>query len=563
MIKGFLSGARLAVGGLILLCSHILLLPSEAQTRRQPPAAPQAQIITHPVPVPRHQSPLRDYSYQNSQQRVLQWLRDADYAAIEDYFAPCFASPPVLGWLELDCHDRLNVSAVYDLRIQAALQFWTIEHPESYLANVLMANHLLEAAWAHRGFGFSYTVSRERMASYESYLAGVSVYAEAARALAPEQPYALAILVYQYGSQTHLNAQASTLYSSYISTNPYSYIVRNAHLTRNEPRWGGSDAILQELVDSATPFVAGNEPLRLLSRWPAVSIANDYHAGYGSRAKDDERAIDKYRAAVAQFPEAWGTRLSLIQVLTHNDEHYLEALRLMHPFVSDHLLTHRDHHTLHWAMHRASAHLPRVHLDQRALALHPDSPILHAKLGDAYRAMQWHDLAVGAYEIARQRQRFNIFVEREYRRSLIALGVDTQAWNQDVEYLREYLVYVFPVDLYLTNFVTEATRQVADLGSVTATPAEIRAALEEHISPVDMRRDMEAFWRNQSLDAEAMDVVTTFYAEMRTCACYYNEAHRQLLSERATSEYEELLQAAVVQAWEFYVRRVNAWLRDQ
>lgn len=557
MLQGLGVGSRILVGCLSLLCVQALPLPSDAQARGF--SDQRMRPIIHPEPVERHQSPLRDYSHQDSQQRVLQWLRDADYAAIEDYFAPCFDSPPVRERLELDCYERLSVSAVYDLDIQNALQFWTIDRPDSYLAAVLMANHLWEAAWAHRGFGFSNTVRIERMDSYNSYLEGASIYAESARELAPEQPYAVAILVNLYGSQTDLNDQARALYDSYLDDNPYSYIVRQAHLSRMQPRWGGSDVELQELVESAAPYLDGNSQLQLLSRWPAESIANDFRTGYGHRAQDSRRAREMYRIVLEEFPEASSARLNFISLRSQTDDFHLAALQDMQPFVRDHLLTHRHHKSLNLALGRMSAYLPRVHLNQRALSLHPDSPALHAKLGDTYHALEWHDLAVEAYETARERAPFDIFVERSYRRSQIALGVEMPEWSEDIEYLRDYLVYVFPAEQYLPSFVEGAAHQIADLGG-TATLDEIRTALEDQISHADIRRDMESFWRRQSLDLDALDVITTFYAEMRSCACHYTESHREHLRERAVSEHEALLQAALDQAWEHYVRRVNAWL---
>lgn len=557
MFQGLGGGSRILVGSVALLCFQALPLPGDAQTRGF--SEQRTELITHPEPVERHQSPLRDYSHQESQQRVLQWLRDADYAAMEDYFAPCFDNPPVLGRLELDCHQRLEVSAVYDLEIQSALQFWTIEHPDSYLAAVLMAHHLWEAAWAHRGFGFSNTISSERMDSYSSYLEGASIYAESARELAPEQPYAVAILVNLYGSQNHLNDQARALYDSYLDANPYSYIVRQEHLTRLQPRWGGSDAELQELVDSAAPYLDGNSQLQLLFRWPAVSIANDFRTGYGPRAQDSRRALEMYRIVLEDFPDASNARLNFISLRSQTDDFHLEALRDMPPFLRDHLLTHNTHNRLDLAMGSMSAHLPRVHLHERALALHPDSPALHAKLGNTYRLLEWNDLAVEAYETARQRAPFDILVEREYRRAQRALGVEVPEWSEDIDYLFDYLVHVFPAEQYLPSFVEGAAQQIADLGG-TATLDEIRAALEDQISHADIRRDMESFWRRQALDLDALDVITTFYAEMRSCACHYTEAHRERLRERAVSEHEPLLQAALDQAWEYYVRRVNAWL---
>lgn len=557
MLQGLRGGSRILVCGVALLCFHVLPSPSDAQARGFPDQ--RSRPITHPEPVERHQSPLRDYSHQDSQQRVLRWLRDADYAAVEDYFAPCFDSPPVLGRLELDCHERLRVSAVYDLEIQNALQFWTIEHPDSYLAAVLMANHLREAAWAHRGFGFSNTISIERMESYTSYLEGASIYAESARELAPEQPYAVAILVNHYGSQNHLNDQALALYDSYLDANPYSYIVRQAHLGRMEPRWGGSDVVLQELVDSAAPYLDGNSQLQLLSRWPAVSIANDFRTGYGHRAQERHRALEIYRLVLEEFPDASNARLMLMGLRSERDDLHLEVLRDMPRFVRDDLLTHRRHNSLDVTLGRMSEHLPQVHLHERALNLHPDSPALHAKQGNTYRLLEWDDLAAEAYEAAREHEPFNILVEREYRRAQMALGVEMLEWSEDIDYLRDYLVHVFPAEQYQPSFVDTAARQIADLGG-TASLDEIRTALEAQISHADIRRDMERFWRRQSLDLDTLDVITTYYAEMRSCACHYTEAHRARLSERAVSEHEALLQAALDQAWEYYVRRVNAWL---
>lgn len=485
-------------------------------------------------------------------------LLAGDHEAIEANLEHCLQQAPI-GLAEVHCQRKLNITmASINLDLSDALYAWLDDEPDSYIANIWLAAHLDAKAWDIRGNKFVSQTLIEHTDAYRTLQQDAIHYAEVARELRPDLPYAYAMLVQYYGSGNNPRGElGQARFEEALAQHPESYMVRVRRMSRLQPRWGGSYQAIDDVVEASEPYWESNPLLRELAFYPLLARARDLWDGHGVD-RNLASARELFEQAFALSPGS-PTTLSYMALMHRTNLELEEYINALDKAIQ---LGGASQDTLNRAWD--SAFHSRVPFEQREPYVHlgashnPDSTRWQYRMGYFLHNHEHHEEALEYLQIALSQQPFHIDAERAYRRSRQAMGDDIPRFNRDHDYLSRYLAFVFPAEHYLEHYRTTLhellLEQHPDLD-----PEQLSEALAEAMDHRTLRDGMTAFWEETDLSVDQLNVLTTAFAEIRFCACYYSDSHIEYLLEIAEEDpfYAEFDALATEFGWNLFLQAVN------
>lgn len=211
-------------------------------------------------------------------EQVKQAFRFGDLAELERLYAiygkpgvrsPVTGTPRVqhfwMGINEISDSDLRVTEGYYD-QLDALTRKWSLEHPQSVLAQLLYANSLKAHAWFHRGGGYANTVSPAAWAGFRKYLE-----------LALEQLQRCRSLAAQDSSWNHQMldvgrglgwdvGRLQTVFENGIAKNPDDDDLYFTMQTSLLPKWGGDLDTVDRFIALATQRTREKRGMEMYAR---------------------------------------------------------------------------------------------------------------------------------------------------------------------------------------------------------------------------------------------------------------------------------------------------------
>ena len=198
---------------------------------------------------------------------------------------------------ELPLANAMSAFDSTDPAMTALIQEWLKAKPDSYAAHLAYAEHAETLAWAARGDDWSDRTSADQITQMKYHLGRLVLEAEAALRINPRLAYAVGLLI---------SSAKATNGDDCVRLLKRHYDVIGASVTARMklahcllPRWGGSYAALEALVDEAESFVAANPRLSILAG--LVS----WDRGSAEASDDRVKATQLYTEALRHGTHPW------------------------------------------------------------------------------------------------------------------------------------------------------------------------------------------------------------------------------------------------------------------
>lgn len=203
--------------------------------------------------------------------------------------------------LEYRMMDSYDAFSTASPTLETFLDDWVTSRPSSANAYLVRATYYTALAWHARGSANSRnTTFRQSMAARLNFVRALAdLDSTLRRAPCSVAAYEGYMEIAPYAGDTAMSREAM---DQALLIQPYSFIVREAHMLNLRPRWGGAYEAMEQLADQADSLANRNPRLRTLHGfvpWDQADAA--------IRNKDAARALELYAQALS-FGDLWRFR---------------------------------------------------------------------------------------------------------------------------------------------------------------------------------------------------------------------------------------------------------------
>lgn len=191
-------------------------------------------------------------------------FRYADFDELERLYAiygkpgvrsPLTGTPRVKHfWMGINkvADSDLRVSEAYYLQMDALTRKWSVDHPQSVLAQLLYAQSLITHAWFYRGGGYANTVSPAAWESFGKYLGLALDQLGRSKSLAGnDTSWHRHVLTVGRGQGWELS-QMQSVFEDGIAKNPEDEDLYFTIMTSMLPKWGGDLPTVERFIALVT-----------------------------------------------------------------------------------------------------------------------------------------------------------------------------------------------------------------------------------------------------------------------------------------------------------------------
>lgn len=232
--------------------------------------------------------------HQTNEQIALlsEWLEAGQWQRMNETLAPCLNADQLDAVTERRCTQIYSDIAVLKPVFRQQLQNWLIDDQDNYHALMIYAALLDIDAWAVRGHAYRNRTHPLYMYHFGLIQSDRRAQLERALVLRPDLPFAYASLISAYGKAGDDGRRSLVdLYRRANDAWPASLEIARAYLHASQPRWGGSHALLDNIVSSYQPLLEAHPELQELAIYVQTIKARDYKDGIEVE-RNTEHAIE-------------------------------------------------------------------------------------------------------------------------------------------------------------------------------------------------------------------------------------------------------------------------------
>jgi tetratricopeptide (TPR) repeat protein len=207
--------------------------------------------------------------------------------------------------------DKLT-SAVYcfevnDASIQPILDEWASNNKSNFAALLCRGAYFLTRAAHARGADYAAETNSSQFQSMESYLRRATSDLRAAIQLKPASIHAYAFLIRSASLMGDLELQRQ-LYNSAIKINPHSILIRQVHIAKLAPRWGGSKAEMQAVVDDSKKYLVNVPAMKIVESELDIELGMQSleQKDYDGVIQNMTKALTRGNSAIAFYRRGQG-----------------------------------------------------------------------------------------------------------------------------------------------------------------------------------------------------------------------------------------------------------------
>jgi len=221
---------------------------------------------------------------------LLHMVRTRQYDALASYFQQ-FQTALEANTIPEAVYRDATTSAFLEKAGPDDLQYfdeWVARQPDSYLAQGYRGMYLSQMGWLTRGRKFIRETSQESLKGFEEYLEQARPVLDKALAMHPQ--FLAAHLERLYDAKNGSGDEELVTFQDSAKVFPASFVLRDAHMEKLYPRWGGSHLEMRIFALQSQQYAQQNPRLRALLGEEAWDIADQL-----DRDKDFDKAIPEYR----------------------------------------------------------------------------------------------------------------------------------------------------------------------------------------------------------------------------------------------------------------------------
>lgn len=272
-----------------------------------------------------------------SRLEILHLLKDGKYKALDKIIKTQQYEYERGAKNELDIMMTLNAFHSSNAGLEAQLDKWVANNPNSYPAYLARGSHYVHIAGLHRGAKYARETKKEQIANLRKYHAGAYEDFNTALSYRPKLMFAYGMLI-RVATSSGTWDDINKLANDGLKIDPASYLIHRQMLFKLQPKWGGSKKALNRWLDEfVKPQLKVNPLLKALLGYPDFIVADVNRNKYKFAEKHYTKAVvassgnynavflrsrgrfyyfnDKYRLALADLNKA----------LSHYPD-YVEAL---------------------------------------------------------------------------------------------------------------------------------------------------------------------------------------------------------------------------------------------
>ncbi|MFQ5586195.1 MAG: DUF4034 domain-containing protein, partial [Thermodesulfobacteriota bacterium] len=164
---------------------------------------------------------------------------------------------------EYSVYDAYRVFFNTDSSFEKPLKAWKNHSPDKYQPYLAIAQYYYAMGWESRGNEWSRDTSEEQFEGMESYFSKAEENLKVALEINPKVMPAYRLLIGIYNATANGTAE-DIMINKGLELFPHSFLIRSISSWANEPRWGGSYAMMAEIAKDAERYAEINPKLTSL-----------------------------------------------------------------------------------------------------------------------------------------------------------------------------------------------------------------------------------------------------------------------------------------------------------
>ncbi|HMI47637.1 MAG TPA: DUF4034 domain-containing protein [Gemmatimonadaceae bacterium] len=217
--------------------------------------------------------------------------------------------------------------------LEPRLNEWVRLRPKSVAALLARATFYRASGWGARGTALSRETTSQQFQRMNAFFQRAAADITTAHNLDPKSIVAYRLMIDMAASQRRIRTSRQMLDEA-LKIQPYSFLLRLAHMHNLLPKWGGSYDAMEEFANESAPYAKRNPRLMALKGFVDLDRAENFE---GDDQKGD--AIEAYQRAL-RFGDYWEFHYQRGQYYSRSDldEEALEdfnAVLLQHPQSDD------------------------------------------------------------------------------------------------------------------------------------------------------------------------------------------------------------------------------------
>lgn len=199
---------------------------------------------------------------------------------------------------EYKVYDAYRAFDLTDPSYEDFFKKWINTSPDKYQPYLAIARYYCARGWEKRGYKWTRDTQKEQFEGMRFYFSKAEENLKVALKINPNLIVGYHVLINIYSANGDYTAKERTIEKA-LSLFPASFIIRSVTLWAEEPRWGGSYVIMEEIAKSAEKYCDINPKLAALYGFIYCDQAK-----YFKRAARYGEAIDFLTTAIS-FGDHW------------------------------------------------------------------------------------------------------------------------------------------------------------------------------------------------------------------------------------------------------------------
>lgn len=196
--------------------------------------------------------------------------------------------------------------------LEPRLNEWVRLRPKSVAALLARAAFYRASGWDARGAALSRETTSQQFQRMNGFFQRAAADLTTAHRLDPKSIVAYRLMIDMAATQGRIRISRQMLDSA-LKIQPYSFLLRLAHMHNLLPRWGGSYDAMEEFANESAPYAKRNPRLKALKGFVDLDRAENFE---GDDQKGD--AIEAYQRAL-RFGDYWDFHYQRGQYYSRSD----------------------------------------------------------------------------------------------------------------------------------------------------------------------------------------------------------------------------------------------------